>query len=65
MIHENLVEINLVDDCIIADLVEIVNTNKTRRSRTKKHEYLVEILCPYEEKKILRLDRSLASWYAR
>ena len=51
MIHENLVEINLVDDCIIADLVEIVNTNKTRRSRTKKHEYLVEILCPYEEKK--------------
>ena len=32
MIHENLVEINLVDDCIIADLVEIVNTNVTRKS---------------------------------
>ena len=34
MIHENLVEIDCLYSDIIADLVEIVNTNKTRRSRT-------------------------------
>ena len=53
MIHENLVEINLVDDCIIADLVEIVNTNKTRRSRTKKHEDLEEFYVGFTKKSLL------------
>ena len=53
MIHENLVEMNLVDlyTNIITRKSSCVNTKISKRLTRMKHEDLEEILCPYEEKK--------------